>query len=371
MVSNAVAVSARSWQSCGRAERGGHLRSDRHQALDLIRGLAAVGVAIYHWLQWGMHITVQSLGLFSVYLFFILSAVTMCLIYEPLFGDGITGEGVRSFFRNRAARLLPLLALLATAYLLLALYMGGAASTELSKAVLTGTGAMALTAPGFVSNTYGAWSLGTELAFYVAVPIAILLAARTSAAKIGLLFLASIFAQQIYLQLIAPLRGTAHWALYTAFLTFAPFFCLGFLIFKADGRRSVGSLWPMLICYLSVACFSLLWPTDLFRSTMPYLLLTALCGGAIFFAYRSDVPAWLGGISVFLGEISYALYLTHPFTNMAVSKVAQAMGLPAPWTLPFYLLAAGAVAYLSYRFFERPSRDYFRGERRLQPATLP
>ena len=348
------------------------MRSDRHQALDLIRGLAALGVAIYHWLQWGVHVTVQSLGLFSVYLFFILSAVTMCLIYEPVFRDGITRESVRSFFRNRAARLLPLLALVATAYFFVAIHWGASAFTELFRAMLTGSGAMALASPGFVSNTYGAWSLGTELAFYVAVPVVILLTARAKPATLALLFLASLCAQQLYLQLIAPLESRAHWALYTTFLTFAPFFCLGFLIFKAKGERSGWSLWPMLGCYLAVACFSLFWPTDLFRSPAAYLILTALCGGAILFAYRSEVPAWLAGLSVFLGDISYALYLTHPLTNMALSKALRAAGLSGISTLPVYLFAAASVAYLSYRFFERPARDYFRaGRTRFQPATLP
>ena len=113
-------------------------------------------------------------------------------------------------------------------------------------------------------------------------------------------------------------------------------------------------------------------PMDLFRSPAAYLILTALCGGAILFAYRSEVPAWLAGLSVFLGDISYALYLTHPLTNMALSKALRAADLSGISTLPVYLFAAASVAYLSYRFFERPARDYFRaGRTRFQPATLP
>ena len=112
----------------------------------------------------------------------------------------------------------------------------------------------------------------------------------------------------------------------------------------------------MLTVYLSVACFSLLWPTDLFRSTMPYLLLTALCRRRDLFRISKRRPGlgWrdlrfpLGEISSRYSTLDASLSLKHgPLLEGGASR-----GLPAPWTLPFYLLAAGAVAYLSYRFFE-------------------
>jgi peptidoglycan/LPS O-acetylase OafA/YrhL len=348
------------------------LRADRHQALDLIRGLAALGVAVHHWIVWSRHVFLQSLGLFSVYVFFILSAVTMCLIYEPVFRDGIGRQEVGAFFRNRAARLLPLLAAVSIAYFLLSLRWGGSLGPELSKAVLTGTGIMALALPGYVSNSFGAWSLGTELAFYLIVPVAILMAAQASRMVLAGIFLISLCAQQMYLQLIAPMNDPdTHWAFYTAFLTFSPFFCLGFLIFKSTGARKRLALWPMLACYLGVAVFSAIWPVDLYRSSAPYLLLTALAGGAIFFAFRSEVPAWLAAPAAFLGDISYALYLTHPFTNMVVAKGAKLAGVPVDWTLPVYLVAAVSVAFLSFRLFEKPTRDFLRTGRKPALATLP
>ena len=60
---------------------------DRHHALDLVRGIAAAGVAVYHFLVWNEIADIQSMGTFSVYLFFVLSALTMMMVY----GDRFSG----------------------------------------------------------------------------------------------------------------------------------------------------------------------------------------------------------------------------------------------------------------------------------------
>ena len=55
----------------------------RHHALDLLRGLCAVGIATYHYLGQRGIAHLQSLGTFGVYVFFVLSALTMMLAYAP------------------------------------------------------------------------------------------------------------------------------------------------------------------------------------------------------------------------------------------------------------------------------------------------
>lgn len=93
--------------------------TDRHHALDLVRGIAAVGVAVYHFLAWNEIAHIQSMGTFSVYLFFILSALTMMMVYGDRFRDSIKLDDIKAFYRNRVARLIPLLAGIALARLIL------------------------------------------------------------------------------------------------------------------------------------------------------------------------------------------------------------------------------------------------------------
>jgi peptidoglycan/LPS O-acetylase OafA/YrhL len=96
--------------------RGGG--AHRHHPLDLLRGLAALGIAAYHYLA-SIGIVVESLGTFGVYLFFILSALTMTMVYGENFSTYIAVRDVRTFYWNRLTRILPLLAAVSLAWFLL------------------------------------------------------------------------------------------------------------------------------------------------------------------------------------------------------------------------------------------------------------
>jgi peptidoglycan/LPS O-acetylase OafA/YrhL len=58
-------------------------KAERNHGLDLLRGLAAFGIVVYHYLYMAHGIRVESLGTFGVYLFFMLSGLTMMLVYGP------------------------------------------------------------------------------------------------------------------------------------------------------------------------------------------------------------------------------------------------------------------------------------------------
>src|SRR5437016_1429365 len=83
----------------------------RHYPLDLLRGLAALGVAAYHFLASSGGTELQSLGTFGVYLFFALSALTMMMVYSHVFSKAIAVADLKSFYWNRISRILPLLAI--------------------------------------------------------------------------------------------------------------------------------------------------------------------------------------------------------------------------------------------------------------------
>lgn len=126
---------------------------DRHHALDLVRGIAAAGVAIYHFLAWNEIAHIQSMGTFSVYLFFVLSSLTMMMVYGDRFKGSIEVGAVQSFYLNRVARLIPLLAAVA----ILSTIVAGVSAATLAKAGLTATGLFGLHMPGFLSASVGAW----------------------------------------------------------------------------------------------------------------------------------------------------------------------------------------------------------------------
>lgn len=345
------------------------MNPERHYALDLVRGTAAIGVFLYHALD-KQGIVLQSLGMFGVYIFFALSALTMAMVYGGTFTAGVLPSAAFSFYRNRAARVMPLLALVA---------IGGgyfAARQELSvfglsQAALTATGLFSLASPGMLSNAGGAWSLGIELWFYLLAPIAIMLVVHSTTGAIVVVLGLLLFGQHVFLASISEVSERAHWNMYAVPLTFAPFFAIGFVVYKLG--RSESFAWSMLALSggAIIAFFSIVADVDLYRSPALYLALTGVVFLTILGAYRTRLPERLTGISGFLGDISYAMYLTHQLPLAAGGFLGTRLGLPIALQIAIVFAASIVLAYLTFRFFEKPARDFLRsraGPRRDAPA---
>jgi peptidoglycan/LPS O-acetylase OafA/YrhL len=350
---------------------------NRNQGLDLLRGLAALGIATFHFLS-ELGVDIQSLGTFGVYVFFVLSGLTMMLVYADRFSANVSRGDLIVFFWNRFTRIVPLLAAAALVGLIVASVDIGwnrHLAARALQSLLTGTGLFALHLPGYLSTVTGAWSLGIELAFYAVFPIVCLMAARTRLANLVVAIVILIAAQQI---LLAILQHWAHedftrfWHYYATPLMFAPFFLIGIAIFRLPFARSRAGLLASLACAAGIATFSLACDVDIFEAHWAYLVLSTLAGGAVLFAWQADLPRRLIAIAAFLGNASYALYLVHPFfipMSKALSN-AFALGTGARAAL-FFALSLG-VAHVSFVCFERPAQRYLRAllaRQRVADAT--
>lgn len=337
--------------------------AERHHSLDLLRGLAAMGIAVYHFLAWEMGVVIESLGRFTVYFFFILSALTMMIVYAKKFADNITAEDAMRFYRNRIARLIPLLLAVAIFSLILDA-VDGLEVKEVLMAFLTGTGLFGLQLPGYLSNTPNAWSLGIEGLFYIVFPVMALLANRANARQLVSATLFLVFGQQALLLLLGHTISDPDqlWDYYTTPLMFAPFFAIGFIIHYYGGEQRGINLLFALLFLAAMFTYSLAIPESLLKSPVSYLTLTLVTSAAVLFAYRSSLPVWLTGIASFLGNISYALYLTHWAVEPIVRRIARIAGLPLWAQFVVFIVAAVLVSAIVYRFFEKPARDFFRGD---------
>lgn len=332
------------------------VQPDCHHALDLIRGLAALAVSQYHFMTWNGVTTVESMGTFAVYVFFVLSGLTMMMVYRDRFAKGITPAPLRSFFRKRAARLLPLLGVVA----LLSLAKGAmTGAVDMPSAILTGTGLIALHMPGFLSNSVGAWSLGIEMAFYAVFPVIAMLVTSWRQAAVATITL--IGAQHLLLWKIAG--SVPFWNYYVSNLTFAPFFALGIWISFDRGDRATAYLLAALAGLISILGFSLVFLVDLMRNHASYLVLTIGCGAVVWAAWRSRVPAIFVPLATVLGDISYSLYLTHWIAN----DLVRVLHLPILIHWGLFTAIALVGSFLCYRLFENPMRRWL-SEPRSVPA---
>ena len=348
------------------------MASERHHALDFLRGLAALAIAIYHWLTWNAGIELPSIGAFGVYIFFCLSSLTMMIVYGHVFDERIERAKLVAFARNRAARLLPLLAAVAMGWLAVSFREFGFSVAAILRAILTGTGLMALSTPGFTSFATGTWSLGIELQFYVVLPTLVLFVSKASIRTLIVAIACLVAGQQIYLLLLDPIPPASEWHYYVAPITFAPFFMAGFVIFRLGGKRFAGALPLSLFALTGLALFSVLWPIPIRVAGAPFLTLSFVAMAAVYFANRATVPAALVPGAVLLGDLSYAVYLTHPFTNIATNIAMKLVGIDGQLRLFVFIPATLAIAAAVYFSFERPLRDRLRSRPRQDTlATLP
>lgn len=345
--------------------------AQRNHGLDLMRGLAALGVATTHLAYWVYDVYLQSLATFGVYVFFILSSLTMMMVYGRDFSAAISLHDLRRFYWHRISRIMPLLAAVSIFTFALghALLIHPNMASDAAKMFMTATWLFSLHMPGFLSNTNGAWSLGIEGAFYLLFPLVCLLAINCSQRALVIATVLLVAAQQILLFLLRDMASDElrHWHYYTSPLTFAPFFAMGLLIFKTEIIPTVQNIAIAGLLGLIIALFTLFVKVPLFTTHWAFLLLSALAFLTIFFAYHATVPRWLVGTSQFLGNASYSLYLTHGITFWFLSRAERA-GIYGPLTKSLlYFPAALLVAHCCFRFFERPLQNALRSRLERPP----
>lgn len=345
---------------------------ERMWTLDGLRGLAAVSVAIYHGLYWHSDILINSAGKYSVYLFFMLSSMTLIKVYDGRFAESITAKSLTEFYRNRIARIIPLLALISALSFAFAMVVGGAILVEGSKALLTATGAFALGSAGNLSNTIGAWSLGIEFFFYLIFPVIALL---VSSSTVVVLIIAAVglnlaqFVHNVFI--FATFSDQAYWPHYIMPLSFVGYFAWGVVLARLP-------CYPLKCGWIGViGVLTLIWVSLFGVQSNPVLLafpgaiLTpVLLAGFTYLVYAWDYPSLLVPAFKILGEISYSVYLVHPLVYFGLTRTVWPAdeGSVVGFVAVFVPLSM-CVAWLTHRYFERPMRRRLRTPRAPGPIN--
>ena len=319
-------------------------------------------------MSWTYGIAPESIGAFFVYIFFIVSALTMMIAHGSDFASSISLPAARTFYLKRVARIMPLLVLVATVVLIeRTLRAAPDPFDDLARAYLTGTALFGLQLPGMASNAVAAWSLGIEAVFYVVFPIVALMASAATARALLVALTALVLGQHAMLWLLRGQEGEAFWFLYANPLAFAPFFALGFLIHRWQARPSVAAFWLLVVTLAAIGVASIVYPVNLYRDHSFYLALTALSGVSVATAFKAKVPSIVAPVGTYLGNISYALYLTHWFAYRIAGEIGELLGQPEAQVWLFAAVAL-PLAHAVYFGFERPAQRYLL--RGAQPAKV-
>jgi peptidoglycan/LPS O-acetylase OafA/YrhL len=354
--------------------------------LDALRFFAFLCVFNLHRLDYALTDPVRDLwsyrigviGAFGVPVFFMLSAflITDLLLRER---DRTGNVHVGSFYMRRILRIWPLY---------FASFFGLAMLNHFVPGVGTNNRLAYLEFTLFAGNWYivrhgwiaapvaGLWSISVEEQFYIVIPLLASLGGRRALRWVCYLLLVASYITIWRYALYSP-EQNRQWT--NSFFDFQ-YFCVGTLLAILLRGRAPKLLIPVRLFgfALAFACWLVALIRFHVKSYAPHATVGEACvgwllvliGTLLFFVCTLGmpskfVPQWL----IYLGRISYGLYIFHPLVYfMVFNKIGPLWShrfhsLQVPDRFSDLRIAAGivfafalniALAHLSYRYFERP-----------------
>ncbi|RUW34601.1 acyltransferase, partial [Mesorhizobium sp. M1A.F.Ca.IN.020.06.1.1] len=343
----------------------------RLDGLDSLRGMAAVSVAIFHSVvlldlsngrppEWFMQLHI------AVPLFFTISAFALCAGYSASLSSW---RGVREFYWRRYFRIAPLFYVMATVW---TFYTSSYPSIE--DVVLNVVFAFNLLPGKDGSLVAAGWSLGVEMLFYVFFPLLLLVLRDVRSGAAGLVASTVIAAAAAVLMASVPDRFGWHF-----FVVQGPYFVGGILlfhIFERVARNTVSERRTLALLLMASVMLALSVLAMVDRHALTFmgwyareniiglLLMPLVLAFAVF-----PFPALVNRATIFIGTVSYGVYLIHPFVIATLGRtVAQHMAGKPAWlvvitTITTVLSVTITAAAVTYFGFERRVSNFGRPAR--------
>jgi peptidoglycan/LPS O-acetylase OafA/YrhL len=341
---------------------------------DLLRGLSALCVGIYHLLLWQNVAAIHAFGSYGVYLFFVLSGASLSYTYA----DRIhTGQfSFRDFLWVRYLRLAPLYVALMLLLLPWKWVKEGATMELLAKYFTNATFLFGFYNPATHAVLVGGWSLGIEAILYLLFPV-LIMSLRTR--WIGWsVFAALLVFQLLWIQMTIGSPGgySPNAEAYHQVPAFAAYFMGGCMLGMAQRHGFLKSIPTTVGLTFILAGFGLMLAINPDRQGDELigwhgLVLAALCFVLVYLASRLRLKSSMAGAAQHLGDATYGVYLLHPVIYFGLTfAVFPRLGIPRPDEWPvsgrlalamLILAGAFALALLSERYVERPIRQRSKG----------
>lgn len=325
--------------------------------LDALRGLAALGVVVFHYTtfyqQQQGHLQPLGFGFpagnYGVHLFFLISGFVIFMTLERT-------RTAMDFVVSRFSRLFPAYwaAMAITAATVFAIGLSG---QRLPATHLLANLTMVQEILGFEHLDGSYWTLQVELFFYAQMLFWWMLGQLGRIHWVILGWLAMTVAYALTAQRHMHFSYTVRELL---LLRHIPFFALGILFYRLHARSGDARVDLVLIA-LSLATIAIAYDRAYF--------VAALACVAIFGLFVTGALRWLRAAPfVFLGSISYSLYLLHQTIGFALIHRMEAAGVPSLAAVALAIAAALVLATALTHLVERPAmrilRDGWRRRRR-------
>jgi peptidoglycan/LPS O-acetylase OafA/YrhL len=208
---------------------------------------------------------------------------------------------------------------------------------------------------GNVSIDLSYWTLTYEVLFYAGAAIIffglkIKRIEWVCLAWLGLAFVARVSSFSEHHQRVGVLLG----------VDFCHFFVLGMMIYMIYQRRATWLTWSTAILAFAMTLFGPAWNPGAIK-LWQFMLLTAVFAVVVWLAAERKIRFLNIAPLLFLGEISYSLYLVHQIAGYWVIKQLEAVGWDPDHAIWFAVLCAIVVATGVRKWVEVPAQKAIRG----------
>jgi len=349
--------------------------ADRVLGWDMLRGLCALAVALYHLLYWQDLATWHTLGSYGVYMFFVLSGASLAYNYS---GRMRRRGDYAAFLLTRWMRLAPLYIVLCLVFIAFLTARNGTWVDQLPlRLLLNASFAFGAWDPVIWALLIGGWSLGIEFVYYLAFPLLLPVLPRVALSVLLGLVLCLLQWTWIYRAVGSDAGYAASAVAYHQVPAFAAYFFGGCVI--GYWRRLRDRQWPLklglLAWLLAAASLLALNPATQGEELVGLrgMALFCLCFAAVGVSGHVAVGASAAPVARWLGDITYGCYLLHPLfffgfawfvlPRLGVADIL-ATSMTARGAVVVAVLGLSCVtAAASERWFESPLRRW--GKRAL------
>ncbi|MGE5384604.1 MAG: acyltransferase family protein [Betaproteobacteria bacterium] len=351
-------------------------KGGRLETLDSIRGLAALGVAVMHYgavfntpVAWSLLAPIYGRGWLFVDLFFSLSGYVLCHTYLSALNDR---SHLRDFMIRRLARLYPLhfVTLMLCVGLQFVLADQGGYRSENADAYHFALNLLLLQNSGLqAGGSFNgiSWSISCEFIINIVFAFWCIGSRRRWAVWVGLaaFALAMLMAEK---GRIGEFEENYLWVFNSGLLRCALSFSLGVLVYRLGGMvAGIRGRWAdaafFMTLLLVIAGMALI-GLHAVSERWDFALVALGFPSLIFFAARSEGPftrlmRWRG--LVWLGTVSYSIYLCHMFLIDLVGWLARKGWIPgtgSPATFGLFLATVLAVSAFAFHTVEVPGKHW-------------
>jgi peptidoglycan/LPS O-acetylase OafA/YrhL len=327
----------------------------RYRSLDLLRGLMAVSIMIYHLNEGESGSTLGRLGIYAVCIFFVLSGLSMAIAYDRFITDARTAG---AFYVRRIFRIWPLF-WVAVSLAALASWHGGKPFSA-GKLLLNYTTLFGFVAPYSYVNE-GAWSIGNEMVYYALTPL-LLAGFRYRRWAGGCIMAATIALGALFalrwMNPAAPIES--QFDVYVNPFNNLYFYCSGLMLYYGLRDTKPGKQWcvGMLAVSAAVFVFYPLTGNQIYLAVgLPRLVFSVISVVTVYAVWKlgNVMPGVIGDKLEQLGVATYGIYLLHPIAMGWIASVLKRLRIGGPVLFQVLVVSVTiAGSLLLYRYYEYP-----------------